>query len=86
MKLDIRAFAFTAGILWGLCIFVCTLWLLAWGYDGHLIVTLNHFYFGYTYSVTGAFVGLAWGFLDGAFCATLFAWLYNKLAKSESAS
>jgi hypothetical protein len=52
------------------------------GYDGRLIRQLDHFYLGYTFSAVGAFVGLAWGFVDGAVCGAIFAWLYNKLAKA----
>ena len=80
MKLSIKAFALTSGIFWGLTIFVSTLWLIAFGYDGHLIMALNHFYFGYSFSIVGAFIGLAWGFADGLICGALFAWVYNKIA------
>jgi len=82
MRLDVKAFALTTGILWGLAVCFSTLWLLAFGFGGQLISTLDHFYFGYSFSVAGAFIGLAWGFVDGLVCGALFAWLYNKLAKS----
>jgi hypothetical protein len=80
MKLNVRAFGLTAGILWGATVFVATLWLLALGYDGTFIRALGHFYFGYTFTVVGAFVGLVWGFVDGLVCGAVFAWLYNRLA------
>jgi len=80
MKLNVKALSLTAGILWGLTIFIATLWLIVFGFDGHFIRVLDHFYFGYTFSVGGAFVGLIWGFVDGAICGAIFAWLYNKLA------
>lgn len=80
MKLNVKAFALTCGILWGLTILFCTLWLLAFGYDGHLIKALDHFYIGYSFTVIGAFIGLAWGFVDGFVGGAIFAWLYNKLA------
>lgn len=41
---------------------------------------LDHFYFGYSFTVPGAFIGMVWGFLDGALCGALFAWIYNKFA------
>jgi hypothetical protein len=82
MKLSVKAFALTSGILWGALVCLATLWLLMMGYEGQLISHLNHFYFGYTFSAVGAFVGLVWGFVDGAICGALFAWLYNKLAKA----
>jgi len=80
MKFNIKAFALTCGILWGFSVFIVTLWLLGFGYHGYLISNLNHFYFGYSFSVVGAFVGLIWGFIDGSICGALFAWLYNRLA------
>jgi hypothetical protein len=80
MKLNVKAFALTAGILWGATVFLTTLWLLGLGYQGGLMRVLNHFYFGYTFSVVGAFVGLVYGFVDGLVCGAIFAWLYNRLA------
>ncbi len=82
MKLSVKALALATGILWGASVCLATLWLLLMGYRGGLISHLDHFYLGYTYSVVGAFVGLVWGFVDGAVCGAIFAWLYNKLAKA----
>ncbi len=81
MSLSVKAFALTAGILWGAAVFLATLWLLAFGYHGGLIRLLDHFYFGYTFSVVGAFIGLVWGFVDGLVCGAAFAWVYNRLAR-----
>jgi hypothetical protein len=80
MKFNVKALALASGILWGGAICFGTLWLIAFGYDGSLVRQLDHFYFGYSFSVVGAFVGLAWGFVDGAVSGALLAWLYNKLA------
>ena len=80
MRLNVKAFALTAGILWGAAVCLATLWLLAFGYQGQLISTLDHFYLGYSYSVVGAFIGLFWGFVDGLIGGAVFAWLYNKIA------
>jgi hypothetical protein len=80
MKLNVKAFVLTSGILWGAAVFFVTLWLIAFGYEGGIIRQLDHFYFGYSFSVGGAFIGLGYGFVDGAIGGALFAWLYNKLA------
>ncbi|MCG6927848.1 MAG: bacteriophage holin [Acidobacteria bacterium] len=80
MKLSVKAFALTAGILWGAAVFIATVWLLAMGSEGNTISLLGKFYVGYSFSTLGAFIGLVWGFVDGAICGALFAWLYNKLA------
>jgi len=82
MKFNIKALALTCGILWGLAVFIATLWLLGFGYGGFLMSKLNHFYFGYSVSVVGAFIGLIWGFVDGSICGAVFAWLYNRLASA----
>lgn len=81
MKFNVKAFALTCGILWGATVCLSTLWLLLFGYDGALIRHLDRFYFGYSFSVVGAFIGLVYGFVDGAVCGAVFAWLYNRLAR-----
>lgn len=79
MRLHKTAFGLAAGILWGLAVFVATLWVMAAGGGDHLLL-LSKFYLGYDVSVVGAFVGLAWGFIDGFVCGWIFAWLYNRFA------
>ena len=81
MRLDVKALALTSGIVWGAAIFLSTLWLIVFGFHGELMQKLDHFYFGYDVSVVGAFIGLAWGFVDGLVCGAVFAWLYNRLAR-----
>ena len=80
MRLNAKAFGLACGILWGLAIFLATVWLLVRGYGGEQIRTLDHFYIGYSFSYAGAFVGAIWGFIDGFIGGWIFAWLYNKLA------
>jgi hypothetical protein len=80
MKLNVKALALTCGLLWGGAVLFATLWLLALGYDGFLISRLDHFYLGYSFSVAGAFIGLFYGFVDGAIGGALLAWLYNRLS------
>ena len=81
MLLNVKAFALTAGILWGVAVFLTTLWLIALGYQGGLVRVLDHVYFGYSFSLVGALVGLAWGFVDGLVGGAAFAWLYNRLSR-----
>jgi hypothetical protein len=85
MKLNLKAFALTCGLVWGGAVCFTTLWLLAFGYGGTVIRHLDHFYFGYSFSVVGAFIGLVYGFIDGAIGGAIFAWLYNLLVpKTQS--
>jgi hypothetical protein len=80
MKLRIRALALAGGIVWGLYVFLTTLWLL-WFHDGASVTLLVNLYPGYATTYLGSFIGLLWGFVDGAFCGALTAWLYNRFQR-----
>jgi hypothetical protein len=82
MRLDVKAFGLACGILWAAVILFATLWLIAFGFQGKLISHLDHFYFGYSFSIVGAIIGAIWGFIDGFIGGAVLAWLYNKLAKA----
>ncbi|GBD88151.1 hypothetical protein BMS3Abin03_02086 [bacterium BMS3Abin03] len=83
MKLNIKAFGLTCGILWGLTILIITLWILIIGSQGRILSKLSTFYFGYSISAGGAIIGLIWGFVDGLIGGAIFAWLYNKLTGTK---
>jgi len=83
MKLNIKALALTCGILWGLTVFLVTIWITIIESHGSTLGLLHKFYFGYSVSWGGAFIGLVWGFIDGLICGSIFAWLYNKLVKEK---
>lgn len=85
MKLDGRALGLAVGLLWGGGVLVATLWVLVAGGDGRHLALLGRFYFGYSVTVVGAFVGLVWGFVDGFIGGWLTAWLYNRFARARSA-
>lgn len=79
MKLNIRAFALTCGILWGLGIFFLTLWIILFDGSTGEVTILGRIYRGYNISVVGSLFGLLWGFVDGLIGGAVFAWLYNLL-------
>lgn len=79
MKLSVKGFALTGGIIWGVSMFLLTLISLWRGHGGH-VGLLNTVYLGYTVSYIGSVVGLAYGFVDGLITGAIFAWLYNRLA------
>jgi hypothetical protein len=81
MKLRVRAFGLAVGIVWGLGIFVATLWDVAIG-RGKTLQSLSSFFIGYHISISGAFLGLMWGFVYGFICGVLIAWMYNILHKA----
>jgi hypothetical protein len=78
MKLRARAFGLAIGIVWGLTVFVATIWVATVGI-GQTMSLLGLFYRGYTVSYVGAFVGLIWGFINGFIVGVAIAWLYNVL-------
>jgi hypothetical protein len=81
VKLNKKAFALACGIIWGLAIFVITLWVL-WRGGGNTLILLEQFYFGYSISYLGAVIGLIYGFVDGFIGGWIFAWLYNIFVKT----
>ena len=81
MKINTKALALSIGIIWGLAIFLLTVWFLIMGYDGNLLAKLGSVYLGYSVSWLGAFIGFIYGFIDGLIGGALLGFLYNKFAK-----
>jgi len=84
MKLNVKAFALTCGLVWGFALFLLTWWVI--GFDG---VTgeptlIGRLYRGYSISPAGSFIGLIWAFFDGLIIGGIFAWLYNLLVARTS--
>ena len=77
MKLNIKAFAITCGLLLGLGLFALTWWIIV--FDGATgdVTFVGRIYRGYNISPLGTLFGLIWGFLDGLIGGAIFAWLYN---------
>ena len=81
MKLNIKAFTLTCGILAGLFLFVLTAWFLIMGFNGSILTLLGGIYWGYTVSWVGAFIGFIYAFIDGIIFGFIFAYIYNKITK-----
>ena len=82
MKLNVKAFALSSGIVWGLVILLTTFFFLIMGYQGKNLVRLSNIYFGYSVTWYGAFIGFIWGFVDAFIVTAFFAWLYNKFSNN----
>ena len=82
MKLNSKAFALSAGIVWSVVVFLLTNISLLGGGHGHHLSALARIYIGYSFSFVGSIVGLFWGFVSMLIVAWVFAWLYNKLSGS----
>ena len=78
MKLRVRAFALTTGIVLGLAIFVVTLLYLVLNYESDTLIKLHKVLFAYNVTLLGSFIGLFWGFVYGSIGGSLFALMYNK--------
>ncbi|MBN1477465.1 hypothetical protein JXA47_11985 [Candidatus Sumerlaeota bacterium] len=84
MRLDIRAFALTCGLLMGIGIFLVTWWvILIEGATGSPTM-LGRVYRGYSLSAMGSVIGLIYAFINGVVAGGIFAGVYNCLAGSSS--
>jgi hypothetical protein len=80
MRLNVKAFALSCGLIWGIGVFFLTWWIMAFEGPTHDPMIIGHVYRGYVVSPLGSVIGLAWAFADGLIGGALFAWLYNLLA------
>jgi len=80
MKLNVKAFALTCGLVWGLGLMMLTWWIMLFEGATGDVTFLGRLYRGYNISFGGSIVGLVWAFFDGAIGGAIFAWLYNLLA------
>jgi len=79
MKLDVKAFAFTSALVWGVGLFAFTWWVIAFDGASGETTLIGHLYRGYSLSPAGSVIGLLWALPDGLFFGAIFAWLYNSL-------
>ncbi len=87
MRLDVKAFAIAAGILWGAAVFLVGVGnLMLPGYGGEFLKVIASVYPGYIAlpSFGRVIVGTLYALVDGAIAGLVFAWLYNLLAGQGS--
>ena len=77
-RMDPLGLAIAIGSVLGSLIFLATIWL-SWKGGGatEYLQLLNQYFFGYTVTVKGAFIGLAYGFFWGFLLGWLIAYLRN---------
>lgn len=80
MKLNIKAFALTCALTWGMGIFLLTWWLILFDGVTNEVTFLGRIYRGYSIGPLGSVVGLVWGGIDAGIGGAVFAWLYNLFA------
>ena len=85
MKLSIKAFSLTCGILWALALFILTWWwiLLEPSIVGDKTI-IGSIYLGYEVSALGSIIGLVWAFVDGLIAGAIFSWLYNRFVPKKA--
>lgn len=83
MKLDLKAFSLSCGLIWGIGLFLVTWWIIAFDGASGDVTFIGRVYRGYSISPLGSVIGLAWGLVDGAIGGLIFAWLYNRFAQRE---
>ncbi len=83
-KLDRAALGVAIGSLAGVTVFLATLILVVKGGDpiGPNLVLLGQFFIGYSVTILGAFVGLAYGFVTGFIFGWLIAFLRNAILEA----
>ena len=85
MKLDVRAFALSCGIIWGLGLFLLTWWIILFDGASGELTFIGRVYRGYSISPLGSVAGLIWATVDGLIGGAILAWLYNLIAARCSA-
>ncbi len=77
-RMDQLGLAIAVGSVCGIILFLSTLWLVIRGGEISIYFRLlNQYFFGYTVSIKGAFIGMAYGFSWGFLLGWLFAYLRN---------
>ena len=79
MKLNVKAFAYTCAIIWGLGLFLITWWFMIFEGASGDTTLIGRVYVGYNISPLGSLIGLVWASVDGLILGAIFAWLYNRL-------
>jgi hypothetical protein len=80
MKLNVKAFALTCGLMWGFGLFFLTWWIIAFDGASTQLTFIGRLYRGYTLSPMGSLIGLVWAFFDALVGGAIFALVYNIFA------
>ena len=84
MKPNVRAFAITCGVGWGLGVFVLAWWVIVLEGQGGSVTLLSLMFRGFTFSPMGSVIGLLWALPDGSVIGFLTASLYNRLGAERT--
>lgn len=79
MKLDIKAFSLTCGIVAAIGLLLVTGWARVFDGPNGPTIWLSHVYRGYSLTLVGGLIGAAWAFVEGVIGGAIFAWLYDAI-------
>lgn len=80
MRFNVKAFALTCALVWGIGLFALTWWIIAIDGATGEPTLIGRLYRGYSITPLGSLVGFVWAFIDALIGGALFAWLYNCIA------
>ena len=84
MKLNVKAFALTCALVWGLGLFLLTWWIIVLDGTSDEVTFLGRIYRGYAFTPLGSVIGMVWAFADALIGGAIFAWLYNLIVACPS--
>lgn len=85
IRLHAGVLAFAGAVLGGGGLFLVTVWLVVKGGEtvGPHLSLLGNYFYGYTVTWPGAFVGLVYGALAGAAAGWAIGEIYNRIAAAR---
>ena len=86
VRLNGNVIGFVIGTIAALAVFVATNWLVLKGGEvvGPHMRLLDQFFWGYTVTFVGSFIGAAYSFVTGYVCGLLVSWIYNAVVSLRS--
>lgn len=76
-RLSALGVAVAFGITSALCMMFMAWSVVWWGHGGELMKLYAEMFPGYEATMTGGWIGGAWGFGEGFVFGLIFAWIYN---------
>jgi len=77
MRLSAVALGISLGLVSGLFMMLFAMAAWRWGYGTSMMTQYTSMLPGFDATLTGSFIGLAWGFLEGFIVGVIWAWIYN---------
>jgi hypothetical protein len=84
MKLNVKAFALTCALVWGIGLFLITWWVILFDGATGEVMFLGRVYRGYNISAAGSIIGLVWATVDGLIGGAIFAGIYNMFSSRRT--